>query len=470
MFFSFQREFPKLEDALKTIIKWKTSAERRKLLTYKAYRNGENTFINTFSRLIWSDDEKRMVENVYAPNYKTAYGFYGNMVSQKNNALYGEIPSVDKMEMADRKKLGFALKKAGDNASTYGYAVIYEMFNGDYKVFETPDCLIFTDDFTGEIKRVIRFWEREVNNVNYFYFEIYDEDGITTYQQAEKEKEPTVFIPKQYYKVITFSSSINTERQSVQLKRLPIVIYRNNEECIADLTLNVKQKIDLIDIIQSGFANNIEEFSDVWMSINVPSATPEQVQQIKEQARRAKAILFAGTDEKNSADFKTLDIPYEARKTAIEMIKQELVEDTGIIDFKQITGSATATEINARTYKLQQRVSDFEWFSDECATKLIEIWQDYNNVEFDIDITFNKLFIKNNTEIVNIANSIYGKVSTKTYLNQLQLAGVIDDVDEEIMELEKESISKFDLGDLDFGESTQDNGQNADELEQTDQE
>lgn len=467
--YSYQREFPTgnteqeiLKGIVKLIGEWDISVERMKMFTAGEYKAGRNTFINQFSRMLWDDEQKSLVNNVYAPNYKTAYGFFGNMVSQKNNALYGETPTIKKMEAIERKKLGFALKSAGDIASTFGYAPIYEKVDGTYKVLDPLSCLIFKDDITKAIVKVVRYWRETLDTQSYLYFEIYDEEGITTYVQKPNAKNIDLFIEKQYYKVVKQTSRLSKSIENVKLSKLPIVIYKNNEDCVGDLKPNVKMKIDLIDLIQSGFANNIEEFSDVWMSICVPGATEKEVQQIKETARRTKSVLFGGSDQKNSVDFKTLEIPYQARKMAVDMLKEELVEDTGVIDFKQISGSATATEINARTYKLKQIVSDFEWFSDQVATELVEIWQEYHNSLFDIDITFNKLFISNTAEIINNANSVYGRISTRSYLKQLQIAGIIDDVEEELKEMGKDDFNKFQLegdNDNDANESTQTNGQ-----------
>lgn len=467
MFFSYQQEYPKdIKDIVKAIFNWEASTERMSMWECGEYAEGRNTFINKFKRLIWSDDQKTMVENVYAPNFKTSYGFYENMISQKNNALYGEMPTVDGLDIKQRNNLGFALKSAGKSASTFGYSVVYEKYDGTYEIFDTLNCMLYTDDKTNELVKMIRYWFNEINDDKILYFEIYDTNGITTYQKKETEKEPNIFIPLQPYKKIINSSSLGITETIQKLNRLPIVVYKNNEKNLPDLKLNVKYKIDLIDIIQSGLANNIDEFSDVWMSINVPDATEENVQQVKETARRTKAIIFAGSNEKNSVDFKTLEIPYQARQTAVNMLKQELVEDTGVIDFKAIQGTATATEINARTYKLQQKVSDFEWFSDICARELIEIWQDYNNSYFEINVTFNKLFIRNNTEIINNAIALYDKISKRAFLKQLQIAGIIDDVDEELQEQDKESISKFNLSGDVYGQSTQPNGQDTEPNEQ----
>ena len=453
MFYSFQKEYPTaqseesfLKKLVKLITTYQGSAERSAIIDIKNYVDGNNTFITNYKKMIWSDDAKQLVENIYAPNFKTSYNFLSNYTSQIVNALYGEVPEIDGIEKKTAKKMGFAGQSATFEALVCGYSFTYEGINDNFIVFKTEDCIAFLDDFTNEIVRFVRFWNKKINAKEYLFFELYDENGLTTYIYDNSKVE--VWKEFKGYKTVVTKSALTNEANIKTLGKLPIVLHRANQYLTSIFTNNLRFKIDLIDLIESGLANNIEEFSDVWMSINVPSATQEDVQRIKDTARKAKAIIFAGSDDRNSVGFNTLDIPYQARQTAVNMLKEELVEDAGIIDFKQISGQATATEINARTYKLKQKVSQVEWFADEYFEELVELWQIYNDVSFDIDITFSKLFINNNTELVNNAVNLYGKISNKAFLNLLKQANIIDNVEEEQLEQDKESTSKFDIGDV----------------------
>lgn len=453
MFLSFQNEYPTgnseveyLRNVVKVISDFEGSQERQKIIDTKSYFKGHNVFINDYRKMIWSDETQHLVENIYAPNFKTSYNFLGNYASQIVNSLYGETPQIDGLEEKTSKKMGYAGQSATLEALLCGYSFTYEGLNDKFVVFDTENCLAFTDDETDELVRFIRFWHRTIKDKDILFFEIYDDKGITTYRNDGVQT--TVFKELQGYKAIIRQSAISKEVDIQNIGKLPIAVHKANKDLESIFTDNVKFKIDLIDLVESGLVNNIEEFSDVWMTINVPSATPEQVQQIKNTARRTKSVILAGTDDKNSVGFQTMEIPYQARQTAVNMLKEELVEDTGVIDFKEIKGTSTATEINARTYKLRQKVSNIEWFADEYFEQLVELWQAYNEKSFDIDITFVKLFINNNTEILNNAVSLYGKVSTKAFLEMLKQANVIDDVESEMKELEKESVNKFDVGDI----------------------
>lgn len=455
--FSYQQEYPEtIEKVVEAIKNWQNSKEREAIMVCKSYYNGENDFILKYKKQVWSDSQQKIIDNIFAPNHKVQYNFFGDMVSQKINSLMGETPTIPDVDETVAKDIGYTLKNAGEEASVVGYSLIYEGFDS-FKTFETENCMVYLDDITDEIKRVIRFWVKKVKEQEQLYFEVYEETGFTTYK-VSKDKIDVVKELQGYKQKIT-ASRISTENNIVKLSRIPIVIFMNNKEMKTDLKPNIKSKIDMIDFVESGLIDNIDEFSDVWITVNVPSATQEQVAQIKETIRRTKATIFAGSDDKNSVGFETLQIPYEARAKAVEMLKSELVEDAGVIDFRDIKGQATNVQIQARLLKLQQRVSDFEWYADKVGIELIKIWQEYHDVKFEPSITFQKLYIKNNQEIVQMAISLYSFVSQETFYGLLKDAGVIDNVEDEIDKVSAEGINKFRLDEVLSGYSTQANRQ-----------
>ena len=455
--FSFQQEFnDDVNKIVEAIRLWENSEERKRILICKSYFKGENDFIINFKRKVWSERTESLVNNIFAPNHKVQYNFFGDMVSQKINSLMSETPLIPDVDEFTAKQIGYTLNNAGKEASAVGYSLVYEGFD-NFKTFETENCLVYLDDNTDAIKRVVRFWVKKIKQQEQLYFEVYDDEGFTTYVVIKDG--PQVFREKQYYKKRVFTSQISTQVRPERLSRIPIVIFMNNKEMESDLTANIKSKIDMVDFVESGLINNIDEFSDVWITVNVPSATQEQVAQIKDTIRRTKMTLFAGSDDKNSVGFNTLQIPYEARAKAVEMLKSELVEDAGVIDFRDIKGQATNVQIQARLLKLQQRVSDFEWYADDAGTQLIELWQEYHDKKFVPSITFQKLYIKNNQEIVQMAISLYNFISQETFMGLLKSAGVVEDVQQEIERVNSESLGKFKIDEVFNGFSTQGNEQ-----------
>lgn len=435
-----------------------SSKDRKELLRLKQYACGDNPFINDRLKKIYVED-LGLVENPYVPNYQSKYGFYNQVITQKVNALTSEMPLIENVDDNTRKYMGFATKRASYIASMQGYSFTFVGVQNQFIVFDTENVLAYADE-KGNLKVLLRFWQTTIKNKTVTYYERYNDKGMQTFKYSvlSKKEEVHKLIP---YKVKVRKSQISTDYIIDDIDVIPIIILKNNDQMLPDMTPAIRSKIDLIDLIESDLYNNIQEFSDIWLSISA-DVDIDTAKKIKENIRKTKLMVA----KEGELTAQTVQIPYEARQVAINILKQELIEDGGIIDFKEIKGNATATEINARTYKLVQKVSDFEWYVDEYLTSVVKLWQLYVNKNFDVNITFQKLFIKNNLETVNIANSVADRISQKSYLKLLQQANVIDSVEDEILEIEKESLLKFDVGEIN-GQDTQTNGQEFTSNEQT---
>ena len=101
------------------------------------------------------------------------------------------------------------------------------------------------------------------------------------------------------------------------------------------------------------------------------------------------------------------------------------------------------------------------WQVYEVATKIIELYQRYNNLQFDFDVAFTKLLISNDTEIIENAVKIREDISKKTLLEIYKRAGYVNNVEEEIKTNWKtENVDKFFLAEgVDDGQGTQTDGQ-----------
>lgn len=145
-------------------------------------------------------------------------------------------------------------------------------------------------------------------------------------------------------------------------------------------------------------------------------------------------------------DTKQVQIPTEARNTFINLMVQQLYDESGVIDYKALTGgSLTNVAIKSATIKLQQRVSDFEWEVYNGCEELIYIYQSYNNKNFDFTIDFTYLLIQNQTELIDNAMKLVGNISQKSFLTLIKRANYINNVDDEIEQLNEESLGRFKL-------------------------
>lgn len=463
---SYQMDFD--INNLKAIIDaWLGSATRRKIVDANKYYNGDNVVVSKLKRMMWSDRQKRMIENTFVANNKISYNKYHDIVSQKVNTLLNEPPIVNGLEDdAFIKELGYSLKDTSVKASNGGSAFIYCGFNNTLTVFETENCIPFYDDENKDlIKAFIRFWDIKsfLNGDKVIrYVEVYEEDGMTIFKSTDLSSYD-ISTPKQAYRFKIKHDIFETQTEDIPLSVIPIVELKNNESKLNDLTPTIKSKIDMIDILNSGFANNIEDFTEIfWIVKNGAGLSTDELEDFVASINMTKKVILEG-DNTNSLDVeaKQIDIPVEARKTFTEELKTELIDESGIIDTAQLTGSSlTTTAIKASTMKLRQRVSDFEWFVYRACKSILKLYNEYNNKNDEYEIEFTKLLVDNNSEIISNAIMLKDTISQRSYLTLLKRVNIIDNVDDEVKEIEREQKNKYTIEEDDIdGQIPQSNGQ-----------
>lgn len=480
---SYQNDFLKIKDNnyYAEIQKWDLSDERAFMVDALSYYEGSNKTISDVRRYYYSEAKKKVVngteinigagavENKYVANFKIGYGVFKDVVSQKVNTLLDEIPSIESDVDIDslindkfKKQFGYALKVAGNKAAIQGSAYIYEDYLGKLTVFDTENCIPYWDDVTGKLKTLIRYWKVKYNddlNVKTF-FEVYDENGVTLYSYQNALVVEKELIPYKFNKI----KDIDEQRIEGYSVGIPIIVFKNNEHMKSDLTNNLRSKIDAIDLVNSGFANNIADFSElIWVVKSFKGINAEELEDFVSNINRTRKILINGDGA--DVDTKQATIPTEARRTFVEDRKREIVEETGVLDTSNFTGSSlTTTAIKAASMRLRQRVSEFEWQAYEAATNIINLLLLYQNKSIDFDIVFTELLLQNDTEIIDNAVKIRSDISKKSLLTLYKRAGYIRNVDDELMDIQNESVDKFsltDIGGVADGQGTQADGQTS---------
>lgn len=479
---SYQQEYLAIKDMplkiYNAVQDWKGSEARQEIIDAKEYYIGENPDIKKIFRYYYSETKKKMVDgkevtvgggliqNPYVANNQIGYSIFQDVVDQKNDTLLTEHPNIDtdfSLEEKFVKNLGYALHSAGIEASCGGVGFMFQDFEGNYTVFETENCIAYYDDLTSELMTLIRFWEIK----DKIFIEVFKETTSVLYSFGKEKrfKIERAELPYQYTK----KQAMGEEQIENLNIKLPIIIVKNNKQCKSDLDTNLRTKINAIDLVNSGFANNIEDFSELfWIIKDKGFLNAEQFEDFVANINRTRKALVQGDGA--DVDTKQIQIPTEARRLFVEDRKKEIIIEKGLIDTASMTGSSlTTTAIKAATQKLVQRVSKFEWQVYEAMSDAIRLFQLYNKVNFEFDVSFTKLLIQNDTEIIDNAVKIRTDISKKSLLTLYKRANYINDVDEEIEQIEEEQVGKFSLIDEEVeenGQSTQRNGQTVEQVTQ----
>ena len=452
---SYQQDFGTDFSAKKIrylINSWESSSERMAMVDGIDYYDGNNVTIRKVVRSFWSDKSRAMKVNPYVSQNRIGFNKFHDVVSQKVSTLLNEPPIIDGFDDEDFiKKLGFALKKSAIFSSCCGVGWIFYGEGNNLTIFNPSKTIAFRDDSDpSRIKAMIRYWKVSsmTSSDSVEYAEVYTEKGMTKYRSdgsGGEFFEVAPLVPYRYQSMMDFEGVRSFE---IPTDSIPIIELDNNDSNTSDLTPTLRGKIDIIDIVNSGFANNIQDFSDVYWVIKAGGDVDTDVfEDFMQNISRTKKIV--GKGDGNDAEPHQFEIPVTARSTFCDRMKTEIADETGVVDPKDLTGSSvTNVAIKAVTMKLRQRVSDFEWDVYSACKKIIDLYNSYNGTDYDGDINFTWLLVDNQTEIIDNAQKIQPNISQDSYLKLLKRADYIADVDEEKEKILEEQSAKYSLSDI----------------------
>lgn len=363
--------------------------------TAKKYYTGNNEEISERKPMFYGKD-KCLVEDVTKANNRIPNGFYPKIVKQANGYLLSNGVNLDK-EIKDNlgKKLDIKVQRAGLTSQIQGCAWAYcfigvNGFNLD--IWKGQEFIPLYDERTGLLRAGIRFWQIASNKP--IMITLYEEDGYSEYMIDSKNNKSGMTKDKQAYIIVRKSDALE---ESVigenNWSTLPIVPLYANDDKVSTLTTTIKNLIDLYDIVESDFGNNLEDSQDVFWVIKNYSG--QDIGEFRENLKHYKSIKVSGDGD---AKPQTTEVPYQARKEALQIIKTNIYDFAMAVDMSTIRGgsNATTTEIDAAFYDLDMKTNEFENNVVDFLEGIIELYQEYsgNTQEYTIGFTRDKLVNK----------------------------------------------------------------------------
>lgn len=452
-------------------------------VTLKNMRNGQSYYeakhdilkkkLNEYT--IYDQVNKQQVKkiNENKSNEKVPHPFHQKQVNQKVSYCCSKPITLKYNKKTDKNitdvvwnVLGFKfeklLKNRAKEASNKGRAWIHPNYKDGKLVFEkyrAEECIpIFDTETQSYLVGFIHFYTiqdlsgDEVKEK--IYVEYWDEKEVTYYEEYETEK-GTVFIEDVTRPALgchwtttiydaTLNNVLRVERHS--WGRVPFIAIENNEECTTDLE-NIKPLIDAYDLINSNFVNTVEDLKEIIWLVNGYGA--------EDLLAYIEAIKVNGVARTNDTtgkiDAKTIPIPYEARKTLLDMLRSLIYEFGRAVDTanRDLIGQApSGVSLEFLYSDLDQKADDlivglktaiYEilWYVLEDLKQQGKIDRTIN--EFDFSIEFNKTRIFNEIEKVNaLSNDNVMSIKSK-----LEKHPWVDDVDIEYERIQEEKMENL---------------------------
>ena len=376
---------------------------------------------------------------------KIPSNFLFRFVTQQNQFLLSNGLKINDAEGQDGKaikaKLGAGfdktLEQIGEKALLHG--VCYGFFNRDHvemiQAANGTDCgaVALVDEVTSAIRVVIQFWR--VSEKRSRYARIFEEDGITLveYNGTAKVKEA-----KKAYITRTTSDGLGTTSSTEQsYSALPVVAFYANNYQRSELTDSLRQKMDAYDVILSDFADNLERTNDVYWAISNFGGTADDVIAMLAEINRIKAVYAEAPDSgQSSATPHTIEVPYAARQTALNLLEKAMYKDYMALNLEEITGgSLTNVAIKAAMANLNLKTDRYEWQAFSFCQQLLRL----AGIETE-NIAFRRQTIVNDGEIIE---SIYLARADLTRKKALELNPMIepDEIPQLLIDVDAEQIT-----------------------------
>lgn len=350
----------------------KDSSLYREAVIADEYDRHQNRTIRQFQKLLY-DVSGRAVPDNWTANYKMASKFFNRFITQENQYLLGN--GVTWQDEATKTKLGddfdTQLQKLGQKALSG--AVSFGFWNYDHlEDFSVLEFVPLYDEENGSLRAGIRFWQIDVNKP--LRATLYEEDGLTDYIWFKRDDvEGHVLREKRpYIEKIRVSEADGLEiYDGMNYPSFPIVPLWGNPQKQSEL-VGLREQIDCYDLIKSGYANNVDEGSLIYWTLNNAGGMGDV--DLAQFVQKMKTLHAAAVDDNVSAESHNLEAPYQSREALLAKLRSDLYEDAMALDTKNIAnGATTATQIKAAYEPLNSKVDQYEYCVREFIKSLLAI-------------------------------------------------------------------------------------------------
>lgn len=432
---------------IKAIEDFKASDFYNNSLISRRYYEGKNDILE---RLQWfwnavdEGDRDRAVreKDNFKANNRISNNFFKKIVMQEKSYLLSNGTQIDEKYKKDIKKLDETLDDATFSALLDGKSFIYSNINkGKFSLsyFKGNEFVPLYDERYGVLSAGIRFYQLSSNRP--MYIELYELDGITEF--TLKDSKLTQLSEKSPYEKQTVTNALGVVVKGKSWSSLPIIELKSDDFALGRFPLSLKSKIDLYDRILSDFGNNLEDCQDIYWVLKNYGGT--SMADFLEEFKHYKTVK---TEHDADATPHTIEVPYEARKTALEILRAKIYEESMAVDTSILSGgSLTNVAIEAAYTDLDLKVDSLEVQVKKAVSKIINLFEEYqsgigNEVEVETDISFvrNVLMNKNETveDIINLRAA--GELSRETAVRRNPY---VDNEEKELKLLEEENMSIF---------------------------
>lgn len=373
------------ESEIKRFIEEDTSSDKKKFAKIgQKYYEGEHDIRNY--RLFYYNADGQLVEDTTRSNVKISHPFFTELVDQevqymlsgKDGFVKSDIPELQNQldeYFNENEDFTSELYEVLTGAIVKGFEYMYAYKTVDDKIgFQCADGLgvvevrakdtqdgcdyviyWYVDRIAKENKKIkrIQVWDKEQT-----YFYVQEEQGkIELDESQEINPRPHTIYSKGdgdlYYEnfgFIPFFRLDNCRKQFSGLK-------------------SIKDLIDDYDLMSCGLSNNLQDASEYLVVVSGFEGN-----NLEELIKNTKTKKHIGVGEGGGVDFKTVDIPYEARKIKLELDEKNIYRfGMGFNSAQMGDGNITNVVIKSRYALLDLKCNKLEIRLRQFLRKILKV-------------------------------------------------------------------------------------------------
>lgn len=373
------------------------------------YSSGHNTVISAYQKVLYNMSGEAFPDN-YSANHKCPSNIFQRLARQEASFLLSNGIQFDNDRTKDilGKKIDSLLQKAAKDAIIQG--AVYGFFNKDKVVYFTASefCPLF-DEETGELRAGIRFWQ--IDSSKPLRATLYEEDGYTDY--INRNGKVSTLHEKRFYKYNIVSSEADGTQitEGENYAGFPIVPLYANTLRTSEL-IPIKAQIDAFDLIKSGFANDLDDASMIYWTLEGCGGMDDiDIAKFRDRLKVLKTAVVDG-DQGSRAQAHTLDVPYQSREAYLARLEKDMIKDFMALDIENIAaGNVTATQIKAAYEPLNEKCDELEYCVIEHIQNILEL----AGIEDDYP-KFKRSQISNEYELTQMVMLVASIVDSETLL------------------------------------------------------
>lgn len=409
---------------------WEHSTERNEMIKGDEYYIGKHDILKRERKVIGADGELMPVENL--PNNRIVDNQYSKHVDIKANYLLGQPISFtcknDEYAKEVRKIFGSkfmrVLKNAGVDCLNCGIAWLYPYYDDDgklaFRLFSGYEILPFWSDAAHtKLDSACRLYPVEIYNGTEKKIikkvDIFGSDGVKTYIFENGVLRPDPDAESSSYVTTADGKALNWER-------LPLIPVKYNAKEIP-LIRRARSLQDAINLLQSDFANNMEE--DVRNTVLViKNYDGQNLGEFRKNLMTYGAVKVKSVEGRDGG-IESLEVKVNAEnyRIVLELLKKALIENMRSYDAKDDRLSGTPNQMN-----IQSMYCDIDLDANSMETELQAAFEEIfwfvntylanagkgNFDDEEITVIFNRDILINESEAVTNCSNSVGIISNET--------------------------------------------------------